>query len=221
MSQWLKDYPLTVTGELIRILPDGLIFMTGFLALVTSSYPFFVLFLTLLESLGAFYLLQMGASNLDLTFMRPSRNYQSAVCRNGFSSATLSSLSLFGSASQVSAFPSASLYTISVAAAYLFSSMSSQIPELEALGPAYSSRFYISVFSLCMLLFVIGSYRMYNECDGVATVVMSVATGLLLGTLFMNQNFAILGPDSINLTGIPLLKSKTANGESIYVCSSQ
>jgi hypothetical protein len=195
--------------------------MTGFIALLTSSYPFFVLFLTLLESLGAFYLLQKGASTLDLTFMRPSRNYQSAVCRNGFSSPTLSSLSLFGSASPNSAFPSAPLYTISVAAAYLFSALSSQTPELEALGSAYSSRFYISVFALCILLFVIGSYRMYNECDGVGVVVMSVAVGLLLGTLLMNQNLAILGPDSINLTGIPLLKSKTANGEHIYVCSSQ
>ena len=62
---------------------------------------------------------------------------------------------------------------------------------------------------------------MYNECDSVGVVVMSVAVGLLLGTLLMNQNLAILGPDSINLTGIPLLKSKTANGEHIYVCSSQ
>ena len=50
-------------------------------------------------------------------------------------------------------------------------------------------------------------------------VFISIALGLFVGTMLVAQNLKILGPDSTNLMGIPLLRNKTATGEKIYVCA--
>lgn len=207
-----------VTGEMIRILPDGLVFMSGFFSLLTSSMPQFVLFFSLLESIAVFHLLRMGSSSFDFGFVKPMEKSQSAFCKSGFQSATFSSLSLFSTDSR-SAFPSAPLYIISVAAAYLFNSLRAQMKELEALGPDFSPRFYISIMALSTLLFFIGSYRMFFECDSAPVVIMSILLGLLVGSILVAQNYTLFGAESTNLSGIPLLRNKTATGEAMYICT--
>jgi len=207
-----------VTGELIRILPDGLVFMSGFFSLLTSSVPQFVLFFSLLESIALFHLIRLGSSTLDLGFIKAMEKSQSAFCVSGFQSATFSSLSLFSTDTR-SAFPSAPLYIISVAAAYLFNSLRAQMKELEALGPEFSPRFYISLMALATLLFFIGSYRMFFQCDSAPVVLMSILLGLFVGSVLVAQNYTVFGPESTNLSGIPLLRNKTATGEAMYICT--
>jgi hypothetical protein len=209
-----------VTGELIRILPDGLVFMSGFFSLLTSSFPQFILFLSLLESIAVFHLIRMGTSSLDVGFAKTLSTSQSAYCKSGFQSATFSSLSFFTS-SQRSSFPSAPLYMISVGAAYLFNSLRNQINELEALGPNYSARFYISIMTLATLLFFVGSYRMFFECDTAPVVLTSILLGLFVGSILVAQNATLFGPESTNLSGIPLLRNRTATGEKMYICTTQ
>ena len=52
-------------------------------------------------------------------------------------------------------------------------------------------------------------------------VFISIVLGLLVGTMLVSQNLKILGPDSTNLMGIPLLRNKTATGEKMYVCTAR
>ena len=207
-----------VIGELIRILPDSLVFMSGLFSLLTSSFPQFIFFLSLLESIALFHLIRMGTSSLDVGFTKALSTSQSPYCKSGFQSATFSSLSFFTSA-QRSAFPSAPLYMISVGAAYLFNSLKNQMAELEALGPNYSPRFYISIMTLATLLFFIGSYRMFFECDTAPVVITSILLGLFVGSILVTQNAMLFGPESTNLSGIPLLRNRTATGEKMYICT--
>ena len=211
MAEWFKANPGAVTGELVRILPDALVMMPGFFSILTTSYPQFIFFMSLLESVGLFYVLR------SLIFLDYTKNVNSAQCKSGFNSATFASLSLFKV--DKSAFPSAPLYMTSVAAAYLFNSLSKQMQELEMLGPEYVLRFYISIIALCLVLFFLGSYRMTYGCENMLVILSSIIVGLTVGTMLIMQNSALLGPDSINLSGIPLLRNKTATGEQIYICT--
>lgn len=218
VSAWFQAYPLAVLSEIMKILPDSIVAMAGLLSLLTTSYSLFVFFLSLLESILIFYVIRTSISQFDFGFVRPLGGFTGAQCKTGFSSPTLSNLSLF-TVSEKTAFPSAPLYMLSVAAAYVFSTLSNQIKELEALGPDYSPRFYISILALCTLLFFAGCYRMFNGCESMIVVIVSIGLGLLVGTTLVTQNLTILGPDSTNLTGIPLLRNRTATGAKMYVCT--
>ena len=211
MAEWFRDNPIAVVGEMIRILPDALVFTSGFFSILTSSFPNFVFFISLLESVGIFYILR------KLLFLEMSKGSPSAQCRSGFHSATFSSLSLFKV--DKSAFPSAPIYMSSVAASYLINSLSNQMAELELLGTEFVFKYYLSLASLFLFLFFIACYRMYNNCDSMMVILTSVAAGIAVGMALVMQNNSLLGPNSVNLTGIPLLKNKTATGEQIYICS--
>ncbi len=218
-QNWFLNHPVAVTGELVRLLPDSLVFMSGFFALLTGSFPQAILFVSLLESIVGYHLLRKGTAFLDIDFLKAAEKAGSSDCRTGFRTTTPNDISLFKASEERTAFPSAPLYIVAVAAAYFFGSLNSQMKELEALGSSYSARFYISVISLSFLLFIIGASRMATKCDTAAVAILSIVTGVTVGTFLIWQNQALLGPDSTNLLGIPLLANRTASGESIYVCS--
>jgi hypothetical protein len=50
------------------------------------------------------------------------------------------------------------------------------------------------------------------------TVIASLALGLFVGALILYQNAMLLGRDSTNLTGIPLLRERTRDKKPLYVC---
>jgi hypothetical protein len=202
------------TNELVAVLPDSLIYVSGIMALLTTSFPNFMFFISMLEALLGFHLLRGGIAMFDLPFLRPL----TAQCQSGFKSPTLGDISFFGSHSQ-SAFPSSPLFMISAAAAYLFQSLDAQSKELEILGPAYSSRYYISLLSLLGMIFILGCWRLYSGCETPSVVILSILLGLAVGSLILYQNYKIFGPDSVNMLAIPLLKSKTVKGEKIYACT--
>ncbi len=210
--------PVAVTGELVRILPDSLVFMSGFFALLTGSFAQSIFFVSLLESILGFHILRKGVGFLDIDMLKAAERAGSGECRTGFRTTTPIDISLFKGADERMGFPSAPLYILAVAASYIFGSLSSQIKELEILGSSYSARFYISVITLCSLLFILGSWRMFTNCDTPPVVILSILAGLLVGSVLVWQNQSLLGPDSTNLLGIPLLRNRTATGEKLYVC---
>lgn len=218
-QDWFMNHPVAVVGELARLLPDSLVFMSGFFALLTGSFPQAIFFVSLLESIVGFHLIRKGVGILDIDFLKAAEKAGSSQCRTGFRTTTPIDISLFKASEERTAFPSAPLYILSVAAAYFFGSLNSQIKELETLGSSYSARFYVSVITLCSLLFILGAWRMATSCDSAAVVVLSILVGMMVGTFLLWQNQSLLGPDSTNLLGIPLLRNRTATGESLYVCS--
>ena len=208
--------PVAVATECARLFPDTLVIGTGIYALFTLSVPFGVMFATLLEA-TAFYHLIGTASN----YLGSPTGYDPRItnknCRTGFSTTTLQDLSLFSSKAP-SNFPSAPLYILSVASAYIFSSLNTQSAQLQALGPAYSSRYYISLVLLCALILLFALYRLYNTCDSFGVILGTIPIGLVVGALLLVQNSRLFGPESVNLLGIPSLAGVTARGQSLYVC---
>jgi RsiW-degrading membrane proteinase PrsW (M82 family) len=137
---------------------------------------------------------------------------------SSFTSPTLETIAYLGRDSIASAFPSFPLYFIATASSYIVGSLLSQKEELEALGPNYSSRFYLSVFISSLLLMVVSTYRLYYKCEGMGTVIGSFLLGIIVGGLILYQNSMLLGKDATNLTGIPLLRERTRDMKPLYVC---
>ena len=194
--------------------------MTGVYAFLTLNYPFAVMFGSLLEATAIFHLLRSFASYVQVADLSVLRTQSSQQCRSGFSSKVLSSLSMFSSESRVS-FPSAPLYMFSVAAAYVFSTLNYQAKELEALGPAFSSRYYFSVIFLLSLLLMLSLFRLSFACDSFGVILATIPIGLVVGITLVMQNKLLFGAQSINLLGIPLLKNRTVAGKKLYVCPTQ
>jgi hypothetical protein len=214
------DYPLTMSAEIMRLLPDGIILVTGFFALLTTSFPYAILFGSLLESLlflnGTKAL--FGYLHLSDTFL-PKEGY-SRKCVTGFRSPTLETVSLFTGTTSAT-FPSAPVFLLSTLSAYIFNSLNAQIKELEALGESYSARYYMSVIFLLLFLFMYCLFRMFANCDTFGSILMSLLFGLFIGSVLIAQNNALFGPDSINLLGIPLLRNRAADGSPLYICKTQ
>jgi hypothetical protein len=108
---------------------------------------------------------------------------------------------------------------VATAIGYIYSAISSEKRELNALGPEYSARLDISIFGLLTILFLLAAYRYAYTCDSPFVLFVTMPLGILIGSLLTYQNYSILGPDSINLLGIPLLRNRAVTGERLYLCT--
>jgi hypothetical protein len=218
--QFLTNHfdPFPVLGEIMRIFPDALLWGAGFLAFVTSSFPFAIFFLTLLESLGLYFGIRQFNTWLGVITERNTKNSFEQKCKTGFTSVTLNSLSMFGS-DHLLAFPSAPIYIMSVAISYTLSMLMTFKNELETLGTSYASRLYMSAIGLSSMLFLLMAYRSIRGCDSFTVIILSAVLGLAIGAILLKQNKLILGNSGINMLGIPLLYNSTASGNPLYVCN--
>jgi len=209
-----------IVTEMMRIFPDGLVITSGLYALLTLSFPFSIFFGSMLEATAIFHAIRYATSYIGISPPSASSAAYKHICRTGFTQPTTSllSLSMFGSEGIQNPFPSSQIYMLSVAAAYIFSTLDTQSKELAALGPSYSSRYYISAIFLTVLIFVFVCFRIAYNCESFAVVMMSVPIGLFIGMILVQQNTNLFGAESVNLVGIPLLQSRTATGKKIYVC---
>jgi hypothetical protein len=219
-DKFIDNTIVPVITEMMRIFPDGLVITSGLYALLTISFPFSIFFGSMLEATAIFHAIRYSTSYLGVSPMSATGSSVTHICRTGFTKPTTSllSMSMFSSEGLTNPFPSSQIYMLSVASAYIFSTLNTQAKELSALGPSYSARYYISTIFLTVVLFLFVCFRIAYGCESFAVAIMSVPIGLLLGILLVQQNLRLFGAESINLIGIPLLKSRTANGKKIYVC---
>lgn len=210
-----------VVLEMMSTFPEGLIIVSGLFALLTLSMPYGVFFGTMVEASLLFRFFQFATTYLNILRPTANPNEFSNKCRTGFTLPKLDTLSAFGGRTIASPFPSPPLYMMSVASAYLFGSLNHLSKELQALGPSYSSRYYVSLILLTMLLFAFIAFRILYGCDGPGIAMLTVALGLMLGTVLVQQNVRLFGENSINLLGIPILRSRTAAGKKLYVCATR
>ena len=215
------DTIVPVVLESMRLFPDAIVIASGIYALLVQSTPYGVFFGSMLEATVIFRLIKSFATYVNITgTFAPSYGSNTSACRTGFTNptATMEMMTLFGREPLGIAFPSAPLYMISVASAYIFTTLNKQSKELQALGPAYSSRYYSSAIFLLMIVTLFIAFRLFFQCDGFGVLMMSMIIGLFVGTLLVQQNERLFGAQSINLIGIPLLRNRTADGKKLYVC---
>jgi hypothetical protein len=212
---------IPVVMEMLRIFPDSIVIASGLYALITLSYPYGVFFGSMLEATLLFrginwFAKYTGAVGTNLT----NSDMYSDRCRTGFSNpgSSISGLSMFQDSSISYPFPSAPIYMLTTAAAYVFTTLNYQSKELEALGPAYASRYYVSATLLIIFIGIFMTFRYLFGCDPFGIMLLTIPIGLVVGFLLVRQNVGLLGPTSINLLGIPLLRNRTADGKKLYVC---
>ena len=213
INEMLTTVFSTAPIELFRILPNSILFMSGFFALITVSFPYTILFGSLLESLGIFYALQSVVLNFNVFDVFGGKHSYSSVCNTGFNSVSFNEFTerMPGSIG----FPSFAIYTLSFITSYLLSMYTTYTKELNALN---DTRFFQSALFLAAILVVTCIVRMLFNCDGVGTMLASILFGGLAGFLIVQQNIALFGKGSLNLLGIPLLNGKAANGQALYIC---
>lgn len=204
--------------ELLRVLPDGIVFGSALLALVTQSYSTAIFAGSMVEATMVASALRWLFSYLDLFHLAPSQPSDPSQCVSSYATPTLETLTYFGKESIGASMPSFPSFFTATATAYVVGSMYTQKQELEALGPSYSARFYIAIFASFLLLVVQSTYRIATGCDGVGTLIMSMVFGFILGGLLVYQNNSLFGRDATNLTGVPLLRERTREKKPLYVC---
>ena len=209
-----------VIQESLRIFPDGLILGVGLFSIVTLSFSYGIFFMSLLESLLVFHGLRSVNVFAGISKFVETKASIDKRCATGFSDQISPVLSMFGEGLR-SAFPSASIYVLAVAASYIILGLMNLSKELEIMGKDYSQRFYMATMGLPLFAAVFILYRLYYVCDSMGNVLFSLLAGGLIGALLVEQNRRVFGEGSLNLIGVPLLRQRTATGEKLYVCPSR
>lgn len=217
-----KTNPVPILLEMIRIFPDGLIITSGIYAMITQSVAFGIFCMSMVEASAVYYLLRWIFSYLGRAQVKPNKSNE--MCSTGFRNPqTLNSLSIFSSSldstdNVFEHFPSSPVYMVSAASAYLFSTLSLQKNDLEALGPQFSVKYYISIIFICLVIFTFIYFRVSYNCESILILALSAPIGLVVGFLLVQQNIKLFNKSGINLLGIPQMTSVTASGQKIYVC---
>ena len=217
-----KINPEAILLEMIRIFPDGLIITSGIYAMITQSIPFGIFCMSMVEASGVYYLLRWIFSYLGRAELKTGKLNE--MCSTGFRNPqTLNSLSIFSSSLDTTDglfehFPSSPVYIVSAASGYLVSTLALQKNDLEALGPEFSVKYYISIVFLPLLIFTFIYFRVSYNCESVPVLTLSAAIGFIVGVLLVQQNIKLFNKSGINLLGIPQMTTVTASGQKIYVC---
>ena len=200
---------------MISIMPDALLPASGVYALFTLSSTFGMFFASLLEARVILLGIHMFAHHfMDVAnFAQPGQ--EGALCRNRL---TPSPDWFEGEAAHRYTTPSTPMYMLSVACAYVFNTLNNQSKELEALGPAFSTRYYVSLTFLILLIIIVGAFRIMYNCEFFYNILVSSVIGLIVGTFLVMQNKRLFGDSSVNMLGIPYLRNRSASGKKLYVC---
>ena len=206
-------------SEIFRLLPDGILFGSAFLALISQSFPMSMFVVSMIEASIVGTLLQKLMTYMDIARTLPSIADDPGKCFPTTFAPSLETVMTFSRDTIVSSFPSFPILFMSTASAYVVGSVWSQQRELQALGPEYAARFYIAIAVTTLLLFATITYRLAYACDGLGTLIVTLLLGLTLGGLLVYQNNYLFGRDATNISGIPLLIERTKEGKPLYVCT--
>lgn len=202
-----------------QILPDSILVGSGLLAILTQSYSTGMFFLSMLETSLIGGVFRSFFTKTDLGRTMPAQTEDAVACDPTLSTSTLETLFTFGRTNIYSTFPSFPILFLSTAISYVVGSLWQQKEELTALGADFAARFYIAIILSVLFLFTMAVYRMASGCEGAGIVILTLFIGLALGAALLYQNTYLLGRDSVNMTGIPLLRERTRDGKPLYVCT--
>lgn len=212
---------IEVIPYMLSILPDAILPGAGFHALFTLSSTYGMFFASLIEARLILWGIHSFAHQYapQILFATESQILgENALCKNKITHTIQGKEFMDGPAGHLYTFPSSPMYMLGVASSYVFNTLNAQSKELEALGPAFSTRYYVSLTFLLFLIGLIASFRMVYNCETFNSVMLSSIIGLLIGYLLVMQNKLLVGDSSVNMLGIPQLRNRTASGKKIYVC---
>jgi hypothetical protein len=198
-----------ISKELAYIFPDAILFGSFLTSIVTVSPQHGVFFLSILESLAFLFGFQKIYSSL-VGGTLPRND-----CRSSLYKLSFESLVVNPSARQ----PSYPVYLVSFACTYLAMSLYSIKDELEVLDDIYYKCYITSFYWLFILSLIYACGFMLISCDNISSVLWALILGSVVGVFIVYQNFTLLGKQTVNFLGIPVLRNKTVNNRDLYFCA--
>lgn len=205
-----------VIPYMLSILPDAILPAAGFHALFTLSSAYGMFFASLIEARILLWGIQ--ASSYHFLGNEDEGRGRNERCSNHITHGNQDREFMNDPHHRPFVFPSTPMYMLSVASSYVFNTLNAQSKELEALGPAFSTRYYVSLTFLISLISLIAAFRMISDCESFFNIITSSVIGIIIGYMLVVQNKRLFGDASINMLGIPHLRNRTASGKKIYVC---
>jgi hypothetical protein len=197
--------------DISLMLPDGVLYGSFFMGLITLSQQHIVLFLSLLEGL----LLLSGFQSVA-SFMNGNRKIDpEKACNSKFHSITFSELGSVLRSDSISY----GVYLLALASSYFVSASNVLKPEYEVLDSSYMTRSYVTMILVFSITLLYAFFRIYTGCESITSVLIGLFLGVIVGYFLVYQNTNLLNKNTINFLGIPLLRNKTADNEPIYICS--
>ena len=197
--------------DIAIMLPDGILYGSFLMGLITLSQQHTVFFLSLLEGLLILSGFQSVASFMNgNTRVDPYKN-----CSSKFQSMTFSDLNGILRSDSISY----GVYILSLASSYFISATRFLKDEYEVLNASYTTRTLVTMSLLAGLTILYASFRVFTGCESITSVSIALVLGLVVGYFLVYQNTQLLNKNSINFLGIPLLRNKTADNQPIYICS--
>jgi len=199
------------TKDIAIMLPDGILYGSFLMGLITLSQQHTVFFLSLLEGLLLLSGFQSVASFINGNRrVDPDKN-----CSSKFYSMTFSDIGQVLRSDSISY----GVYVLSLASSYFISSTRFLKDEYEVLSSSYTTRTYVTMSLLAGITLLYASFRVATGCETISSVSIGLVLGLIVGYFLVYQNTQLLNKNSINFLGIPLLRNKTADNQPIYICS--
>jgi hypothetical protein len=211
---------LSIAPEIGHLAPVILTIGTAFVSLVTLNYPLFMFAASSVEA-HLLYNIAKLVSDYFVTpilgISHPRDGEKEASCRSFFQTMNPSRFNWFMEQGIKTTFPNQPLYWLSFAAAYLIQSMKFFSEEASELGPQYSNRPYLAILGASMFIALYAVYLMMYGCDGIFTILISIAIGVVVGLLISSQNALLFGKPSVNVLFVPPLMKRAGMD---YICVS-
>jgi hypothetical protein len=208
---------ISIAPEIGHLAPVILTIGTAIVSLLTLNYPLFMFAASSVEA----HLLYNVAKLVSDYFVTPiigiTQPKPDSACRSYFQAISPSRFNWFMEQGVKTTFPNQPLYWISFASAYLIQGMKYFSQEASELGPAYSNRPYLAVLGACMFIALYAIYLLMFGCDGVFTILTTIAIGVVVGLLISSQNYLLFGKPSVNMMFIPPLARRSGMD---YICVS-
>jgi hypothetical protein len=198
-----------VLKDFFNIFPDGILFGSFTISLLTLSPVHTTFFFSLVEGLFFLYGFQQITSFLVGSTFGPPK------CKPSLYHSTFQDLLLTYSENN----PSYAVYIVSFACSYIAYSLFKVQNELDVLEDSTYKQYQISFVILITLAIVYCLFRMWFSCDSISASLTALFLGGATALLLVTQNTNIFGKDIINFLGIPLLRNISVNNQPIYICS--
>ena len=111
------------------------------------------------------------------------------------------------------------MYIISFASTYIAASLANLKQELDVLDTSYLKQYNYGLICLALFTITYALIRAHIKCDTAGSIGLGLVLGAVTAFAIVYQNTQLFGRNSINFMGIPLMRSKTADGQPIYICS--
>jgi hypothetical protein len=198
--------------EIYSLIPDSILFGSILLYVLTQNLAYGIFGVFIFETVLSHRFIswmfsQTVGSSRSLTADK-------IKCYSGFKTPQWNVARIFNQ----DRYPSYGIYSLSSIATYLLFAMNEFSSTLNAMGPDWGSRQYVSYALGGLLLLIFIFIRWYSDCDSLAEILIAMGFAFVTGAIFFYVNRQLFGIEGMNFLGLPYLIQKEGGVSSLYVC---